>query len=101
MENALTVTGVTIRKIFPDSTNMLKGIASITINEGIAIHNLRILNNAGKNFVAMPNEKKADGMYKDIVHPISEAARSIVNEAVLAAYEAKLSELLGSNLIED
>ena len=38
-------------------------------------------------FVAMPSRKTATGDYRDIVHPISQEARDIVEGAILKEYE--------------
>ncbi len=63
----------------------LKAIASLTIDGCIAIHELKVIQ-TDHLFVAMPSRKDESGNYHDIVHPINESARDLIENAVLAAY---------------
>lgn len=64
----------------------LKAIASLTIDGCIAIHELKVIE-TDHIFVAMPSRKDEAGAYHDIVHPINESARNLIESAVLAAYK--------------
>ena len=83
----MEITGVKIQKVFDDESSMLKAIASITIDNMIAIHDIRLLKTAEKVFVAMPNRKLGDGTYKDVTHPINAEGRRMIECAVIPAYE--------------
>ena len=63
----------------------LKSIASLTIDGFIAIHELKVIQ-TDHLFVAMPSRKDEAGAYHDIVHPINESARNLIETAVLSAY---------------
>ena len=65
----------------------LKAIASLTIDGCIAVHDheLKVIE-TDHLFLAMPSRKDEFGNYHDIVHPINENARNLIESAVLAAY---------------
>ncbi len=63
----------------------LKAVASLTIDGCIAIHEIKVIE-TDHLFVAMPSRKDESGAYHDIVHPINESARNLIESAVLAAY---------------
>lgn len=64
----------------------LKAIASLTIDGCIAIHEIKVIE-TDHLFVAMPSRKDESGNYHDIVHPINESARNLIESAVLSAYK--------------
>ena len=63
----------------------LKAIASLTIDGCIAIHEIKVIE-TNHLFVAMPSRKDEIGNYHDIVHPLNERTRNLIESAVLAAY---------------
>ena len=63
----------------------LKAIASLTIDGCIAIYEIKVIE-TNHLFVAMPSRKDEIGNYHDIVHPINERTRNLIESAVLAAY---------------
>ena len=65
----------------------LKAVASITIDECIVVHDIKIIDGEKGLFVSMPNRKTPDGDYKDIVHPINTETREVLVKAIFAAYE--------------
>lgn len=83
-----TITEARFRTVIPNKTSdRLRAIASVTINDDFVIHDIRIVEgNNGKLYVAMPNRKSGDD-YRDIVHPISTDARRRFDAEVLEAYE--------------
>ncbi len=76
------------------ATGRLKAVASVTIDDAIAIHDIKIIEKKeGGVFVANPaRTSDASGVFHDIVHPINQAARDIYTKAILEAYEKKLQE---------
>ena len=70
--------------------NPLKAFASITIDNCLAIHDLKIIKTESKVFVAMPSKKITDEAqqqkYKDIVHPINKEARDQIEKLILDKY---------------
>lgn len=86
---------VKIRNVF-DNEKAMKAVASVTVDDAIAIHNVKVIKTADKTFVAMPFESYTDKDGKetrrDIVHPINSEVRKNMESAVIAAYEQKISE---------
>ena len=58
----------------------------MTIDDCIAVHELKVIQ-TDHLFVAMPSRKDEVGNYHDIVHPINESARNLIESAVLSAYK--------------
>ncbi len=79
----MTISDIKFRRSLTDGT--LKAIASLTIDGRIAVHELKVIQ-TDHLFVAMPSRKDESGNYHDIVHPINENARNLIESAVLAAY---------------
>lgn len=80
----MKITDVRVRRV--EGETRLKGVASITIDEAFAVHELRIIEGNEGLFVAMPSRKAADGTFRDIAHPINVEARKMVEEIVLEAF---------------
>ena len=81
----MKVTSLNVKKIEKENSRM-KGIASILLDDIIAIHDIRIISGDNGLFVAMPSRKTAAGDYRDIVHPISPEGREMIEKAILAEY---------------
>lgn len=86
----MQITSVRIQKTFDEPDRMLKAIASVTIDNMLAIHDVRLLKSSEKTFIAMPNKKLGDATYKDLVHPINAEGRKLFEEAVISAYNEYL-----------
>ena len=81
----MKVTSVKVKKIEKENSRM-KGIAEILLDDMIAIHDIRIIEGDNGLFVAMPSRKTPTGDYRDIVHPISQEARDIIEKAIVEEY---------------
>ena len=68
----------------------LKAVASVTIDGGIVVHDIKIIEGREGAFISMPNKKTPDGKYRDIIHPINNEAREELKTAVLNAYKTAL-----------
>lgn len=80
----MNITDIKIRKIIPDGR--LRAIISITIDDMLAIHDIKVVQGDERLFVAMPSRKDENGVFRDVVHPISPEARSLVEGQILDAY---------------
>ena len=72
----------------------VKAFASANIGP-FAVHGLRVIDGEKGMFVAMPStsyQKDGKTEYQETFHPVSGEARKALNDAVLQAYEQKLSE---------
>lgn len=78
----------------------VKAFASANIGGAFAIHGMRVVDGEKGLFVAMPSTSfQRDGKteYQETFHPVSGEARKALNDAVLQAYEQKLSEEQSEN----
>ena len=80
----MKISDIKLRKSLTGET--LKAVASLTIDGCIAIHEIKVIE-TDRLFVAMPSRKDESGAYHDIVHPINESARNLIETAVLSAYK--------------
>lgn len=80
----MEITDIKIRKIITEGR--LRAVISITLDDMIAIHDIKIVNGDERLFVAMPSRKDESGIFRDIVHPISPQAREIIENEILDAY---------------
>ena len=88
----MEITDIKIRKLFNDDSPM-KAIASVTFDNQLALHDIKVINAREKYFVVMPSRKNPDGTYRDIVHPINAAFRVNLEEQVINAYLAHVEAL--------
>ena len=70
----------------------MKAIVSVTFDNALAVHDIKIIEGADKLFVAMPSRKTPEGEYKDITHPINSAMRSALEHLILEKYQTALLE---------
>ena len=87
----MEITDVKIRKIM--SEGRLRAGVSVTLSDMIAVHDIKVVQGDERLFVAMPSRKDENGVFRDIVHPISPAARKMLEESILEAYERQLAML--------
>ena len=80
----MQITDVRFRKLF--DTEPLKAVCSITIDDAIAVHDIKLVETNSKTIVVMPSRKRGDGEYIDIIHPINSTAREIIEKAVVGEY---------------
>ena len=87
----MEITDVKIRKII--SEGRLRAVVSLTIDDMFAVHDIKVVQGDERLFVAMPSRKDENGVFRDIVHPISAAARKMFEETIFEAYERQLAVL--------
>ena len=87
----MEITDIKIRKIFNDEAPM-KAIASVTFDNELAVHDVKVILAREKYFIVMPSRKNPDGTFRDIVHPINSEFRKILEDAVLSAYHTALEQ---------
>ncbi len=85
----MEITDVKIRKIMSDGR--LRAVVSVTIDDMFAVHDIKVVQGDERIFVAMPSRKDENGIFRDIVHPISPSARKLFEESILDAYQAQLA----------
>lgn len=87
----INVTDVRVRLVKIDG-GKLKGVASVVIDDCIAIHDIKLIEGEDGLFMSMPAKKMPDGTYKDLVHPINSQTREYLKTCVLEAYQKALDE---------
>lgn len=80
----MQITSIKIRRIFDEGA--MRAIVSVTLDDVLAIHDIKVICARGKYFIVMPSRKMPDETFRDIVHPITAEFRSQLEEAVLAEY---------------
>ncbi|SFX97612.1 septation regulator SpoVG [Ruminococcus sp. XPD3002] len=84
----MEITDVKIRKIM--SEGRLRAVVSVTVDDMLAVHDIKVVQGDERLFVAMPSRKDENGVFRDIVHPISPLARKQFEEVILEAYQRQL-----------
>jgi len=92
---AMEITDVKIRKIM--SEGRLRAVVSVTIDDMFAVHDIKVVQGDERLFVAMPSRKDENGIFRDIVHPISASARKIFEDSILDAYNKQLAMIEAEN----
>ena len=82
----MKISSVRVNKFNKEGTR-LRGFASVVIDDGFAVHDIRIIEGDNGLFIAMPSRKTATGGYRDIAHPINPEVRAMFEEAILEAYK--------------
>ncbi|SFC34295.1 SpoVG family protein [Ruminococcus albus] len=81
----MEITGIKIRKI--TNIGRLRGIVSVTFDDILAVHDIKVVQGENRLFAAMPSRRDENGIYRDIVHPITAEARTAIENRVLRAFE--------------
>ena len=81
----MTITEIKIRKTFPEGN--LKAIVSITLDNCLAIHEIKVIQGNCRLFAAMPSRKDETGIYHDIIHPIDPKTRDEMDNTIISFYE--------------
>jgi len=91
MRFMINITDVRVRIVKKEDAK-LKAVASIIIDDCFVVHDIKIIEGAEGNFIAMPSRKTPDGEFKDIAHPINTETRELIRDRVFKAYEATLKQ---------
>ena len=94
----MNITNIRIRKIMDEGR--LRAVVSVTVDEMLAIHDVKVVQGDDRLFVAMPSRRDELGIFRDIVHPISAEARGYLENAVIEAYEERM-KLDGEGLLQE
>lgn len=81
----MIITETKIRSVNTTDEGRLKAIVSITIDNCLAIHDIKVIEGDDRLFVAMPSRKE-NGIFRDIVHPIDAKTRDMIEDAILESY---------------
>ena len=81
---SMEITSIKIKKF--ETESKMKAIASVTFDDCFAVHDIKVIENEDKVFIAMPNKRLKDGTFKDVAHPINFEFRQYIEGKVIEAY---------------
>lgn len=85
----MNITDVKIRRLLNEGR--LRAIVSVTFDNAIALHDIKVIEGPNRLFVAMPSRRDENGVFRDIVHPISSGERNSLEQKILSSYRATLA----------
>ena len=86
----MNISDIRIRRVMQDGR--LRAVVSMTVDNAIAVHDIKIVQGDERVFVAMPSRRDETGIFRDIIHPISPEARGEIEKSIISAYERYVSE---------
>ena len=95
----MKITDVRVRIL--NTNNRLRGIASITIDDAFAVHELRIIEGREGLFVAMPSRKVPDGEFRDVAHPINLETREELEKQFIEKLKIEMAQSTEKNESEN
>lgn len=95
----MNITDIRIRRTYQDTR--LKALVSVTVDNDLAVHDIKVIEGPERLFVAMPSRKDDNGMFRDIAHPITPEARHELEGAILDAYRTHLETQRAQNAAAD
>ena len=65
----------------------LKAFVTVTFDHVFVAKGLKVILGKSDNlFLAMPSRRRPSGEYQDVVHPVNQAYRNVLEQAVLLEY---------------
>ena len=80
----MKITDIKIRKTFEEGP--LRAVVSLTFDDQLALHDVKVIYARDRYFVVMPSRKNPDGTFRDMVHPINAACLVEFETAISGAY---------------
>ncbi len=84
----MNITDIRVRRLMQDGR--LRAVVSITVDNELAIHDIKVIEGPQRLFVAMPSRREENGTFRDIIHPISVQSRQVLENSILEAYHREL-----------
>ena len=89
----MDITDIRVRRMTAEGK--MKAVVSVTFDNAIVIHDIKVIEGQDKLFIAMPSRKTPEGIFKDIAHPINAEMRDLLQGAILRKYEETLLQQEG------
>jgi stage V sporulation protein G len=86
------ITEVKIRRTYNEGK--LRALVSITLDNDLAIHDIKVIEGPERYFIAMPSRQEENGVFRDVVHPINARSRHELEDCILTEYYRYKEELL-------
>lgn len=87
----MEITNINVRKIC--SNDKMKAVCSVTFDDMLVVHDIKVIESDSKTFVAMPSRKNKNGQYSDIAHPINSELRERLEKAIIEEYRKALESM--------
>ncbi|MCI8496714.1 MAG: septation regulator SpoVG [Clostridiales bacterium] len=88
----MEITEIKVRKVYTEGK--IRGLVSVTFDRSFVVHDIKVIDGGGRMFIAMPSRRDDEGVFRDIVHPITPEMRRMLEQAVLDKYQQALSQVL-------
>lgn len=88
----MQITDIRVRKV--NKAGKMKAVVSITLDNEIVVHDIKVIEGDKGLFIAMPSRRVGDSEYRDIAHPINTETRDKLQKIILERYEIAMT---GSN----
>ncbi len=85
----MQITDIKVRKTFEEGP--LRAVVSLTLDDQLAVHDVKVIYARDRYFVVMPSRKNPDGTFRDMVHPINASFRAELEESIIGAYREQLA----------
>ena len=79
-------------RIFPVDEPKLKAFVSIIFDHSFIVSDIKVIEGTKGFFLSMPSKKRRDGTFKDIAHPLNAETRKMLEDQVIAAYNAEMAK---------
>lgn len=87
----MNITDIRVRVLKRESR--LRAVASVTIDNVLVIHDIKVIEGDKGWFIAMPSRRTQEGEYRDVVHPLNTETRQELQNLIVEKYnEAVLAE---------
>jgi stage V sporulation protein G len=83
---------ITDIRIFPVDEPKLKAFVSIIFDHSFIVSDIKVIEGTRGFFLSMPSKKRRDGTFKDIAHPLNAETRKMLEDEVIAAYNAEMAK---------
>lgn len=81
----MKITDVRVRRL--ENNGKMKAVVSVTFEDVLVVHDIKIIEGQKGLFIAMPSRKIGESDYIDIAHPITTKMRDTLEKAIFSAYE--------------
>lgn len=78
--------------VVPVDENKLRAYVNITIDDCFMVRGLKVIRGNDGLFVAMPNKKGKNGLFRDVAHPLNAETRKMIEDLVLDKYYQMVGE---------
>lgn len=85
----MEITDVRVRRV--NKEGKMKAVVSVTFDNELVVHDIKVIEREDGFFIAMPSRKTAEGEFRDIAHPINANVRDYLQTAILAKYQEALA----------